>query len=212
VLVKMPEHPATDVRGYVYEHRLVMERELGRFLAPGERVRHDDNDPGNNDPLNLRLVAPLDYGAMTVCVCGCGTRMTVLDPAGRVRRYVSGHNTVRGVREGARPRNETGAGLDPEWREETLADFNGQCAYGCGRPATQWDHLIPWSQGGSFSMAGNAVPSCRPCNQRKSADPDVWKWISRALAGPQAEAMCQVIELAVSCGALDPSGEEAVAA
>ncbi|HEV2256525.1 MAG TPA: HNH endonuclease [Streptosporangiaceae bacterium] len=203
VLIKMPEHPAADVRGYVYEHRLVMERELSRLLACGERIRHDDNDPGNNDPLNLRLVSPLDYGAMTVCVCGCGTAMTVLDNAGRIRRFVSGHNSIRGVRAGARPKSETGAGLDPEWREETLAEFAGLCAYGCGRAATQWDHLIPWSQGGSFRMPGNAVPACRTCNQRKSADPDPWKWIDRALAAGQAEALLRIVDLAISWGMLD---------
>ena len=203
VLVKMPEHPAADVRGYVYEHRLVMERELGRLLARGERVRHDDNDPGNNDPLNLRLVSPLDYGAMTMCVCGCGTAMTVLDPAGRVRRYVSGHNSVRGIREGARPKCETASGLDPEWRSDLLADFRGLCAYGCGRPATEWDHILPWSQGGSFATPGNAVPACGPCNRAKGGAADPWEWIDRGLASDQGEAMDAVISLALSWGALE---------
>ena len=204
VLVKMPEHPAADVRGYVYEHRLVMERELGRLLTPGERVRHDDNDPGNNDPGNLVLVSPLDYEAKTTCACGCGTTMTVLDDAGRKRRFVSGHNSLsRGLREGRRPSRETAAGLDPDWRADTLADFGGLCAYGCGRVATEWDHLIAWSRGGSFSMAGNAVPACRPCNAAKSDCADPWIWIDKALAGSQADAMCQVIDLAVSWGSLD---------
>ena len=210
VLIKMPEHPVADVRGYVYEHRLVMERELGRLLAKGERVRHDDNDPGNNGPLNLRLISPLDYGVMTACACGCGTAMTVLDDAGRVRRYVSGHNAVRGVREGARPRSETGAALDPEWRAEKLAEFGGRCAYGCGRPATQWDHLIPWSRGGSFLHAGNAVPACRSCNQAKSATDDPWPWIERGIAGEQSGALLQIIELALSWGMLDVPAEPAV--
>jgi hypothetical protein len=203
VLIKMPEHPAADVRGYVYEHRLVMEAALGRTLQPGEKVRHADNAPGNNELANLRLVSPLDRKAMTTCACGCGTAMTVLDDAGRVRRFVSGHNAVRGVRTGARPKSETGAGLDRDWRTETLVDFGGMCAYGCGRPAAQWDHLIPWSLGGSFAMPGNAVPACRPCNQAKSADPDPWKWIDRALESPQASAMEMVVSLAISWGELE---------
>ena len=213
VLIKMPEHPAADIRGYVYEHRLVMERELGRYLTPGERVRHSDLDPGNNDPSNLVLVSPLDRKAMTTCACGCGTRMTVLDNAGRKRRFLTGHNSIaRGIREGARPHHEQGVGLDPEWRAETLEDFRGLCAYGCGRVATQWDHLIAWSRGGSFRQAGNAVPACRPCNQAKSDCADPWEWIDKALASDQADAMCQVIILAVSCGSLDIPDDEATAA
>jgi hypothetical protein len=202
VLIKMPGHPAADVRGYVYEHRLVVEEALQRLLYPGERIRHTDNDPGNNDLLNLRLITPLDRKTMTACMCGCGIVMKALDDAGRKRRYASGHNGIRGVREGDRPKNETAAGLDLEWRTETLADFGGMCAYGCGRPAAQWDHLIPWSQGGSFEKPGNAVPACRICNQSKSADPDPWKWIDRAMNSAQAAAMELVISLALEWGEL----------
>src|SRR5262249_39483508 len=95
VLIKMPSHPGADSRDSVYGHRLVMERELGRLPAPGGRVRHKDTGPGNNDRANLLLVVPLDRKATTTCACGCGTVMTVLDSAGRARRFVSGHNTPR---------------------------------------------------------------------------------------------------------------------
>jgi 5-methylcytosine-specific restriction endonuclease McrA len=210
VLIKMPEHPAADVRGYVYEHRLVMERSLGRFLRPGEQVRHADNAPGNSELSNLRLIVPLDYAAKTTCACGCKAAMTVLDNAGRRRRYVSGHNSVRGVREGARPHAESVSGLDPEWRAETLADFGGLCAYGCGHLASQWDHLIPWSQGGSFAMPGNAVPACGPCNQAKSASTDPWPWIDRAMASEYGTAMEMVVDLALAWGCLEsPELEDA---
>lgn len=209
VLIKMPAHPAADVRGYVYEHRLVMEAALGRFLRPGEKVRHDDNDPGNNDLGNLKLVSPLDYKAMTTCACGCGSVMTVLDNAGRKRRFLTGHNTIRGVREGARPHCEQGAGIPAWWREETLAKFHGCCAYGCGRPATHWDHLIAWSRGGRFSP-GNAVPACGSCNQAKSDAEDPWPWIDRALASDQGEAMLSIVELALMWGILDLPAEQVV--
>ena len=212
VLIKMPEHPAADVRGYVYEHRLVMERKLGRLLAPGERVRHSDDQPGNNEPSNLVLVPPLNRTATTTCACGCGTTMTVLDNAGRKRRFVSGHNTERGVREGARPRSETAAGLDPEWRAETLADFGGRCAYGCGRLAAEWDHVLPWSLGGSFAMAGNAVPTCRRCNAEKSAAPDPWPWLMRGLMSEHTDALEGVVTLAISWGSLDVPDEKVSAA
>ena len=42
-------------RGYVMEHRLVMEGLLGRELEPEEQVHHKDKNKSNNDPSNLEL-------------------------------------------------------------------------------------------------------------------------------------------------------------
>jgi hypothetical protein len=55
VLVFAPEHPARDIHGYVYEHRLVMEKHLGCPLAPGEVVHHRDKRRWNNNLDNLLL-------------------------------------------------------------------------------------------------------------------------------------------------------------
>ena len=204
VLLRLPGHPAADVRGYVYEHRVVMEEEIGRRLGSGERVRHSDGDPGNNSPENLVLVAPLDRDAEITCACKCGKRMTRLDNAGRVRRYVSGHNSrSKGIRKGARPHSETGAGVPLGVREDLIEMFGGLCAYGCGRPWAEWDHVIPWSDGGSFSMLGNVAPACRPCNQSKRDTEDPWVWITKGLRSPQLNAWADVIALALSWGMLD---------
>ena len=57
VLVKANDHPYRNAQGYVREHRLVMERKLGRYLLPHEVVDHRDEDTGNNQEGNLRLFA-----------------------------------------------------------------------------------------------------------------------------------------------------------
>ena len=55
ILVKCQGHPYANHLGYVREHRLVMEKILGRYLEPEEVVHHIDDDPSNNDPGNLAL-------------------------------------------------------------------------------------------------------------------------------------------------------------
>lgn len=55
VLIWIPDHPYATAHGYVREHRLVMENQIGRYLIPGEVVHHRDKDKQNNDPSNLEL-------------------------------------------------------------------------------------------------------------------------------------------------------------
>src|ERR1700757_3616663 len=50
-----PDHPYKGIRGYVREHRLVMEKYLGRYLDPQEDVHHIDHNKLNNDINNLEL-------------------------------------------------------------------------------------------------------------------------------------------------------------
>ena len=53
--VYCPDHPGASKEGRVYEHRLIMEKKLGRYLEPNEEVHHIDHNPRNNDPDNLML-------------------------------------------------------------------------------------------------------------------------------------------------------------
>lgn len=57
ILAYAPNHPNADRVGYVAEHRLVVERDLGRYLSQDEHVHHIDGDPQNNDLSNLAVVS-----------------------------------------------------------------------------------------------------------------------------------------------------------
>lgn len=55
ILVQKPEHPFSNKSGYVREHRLVIEKHLGRYLEPGEVVHHLDGNESNNNLSNLHF-------------------------------------------------------------------------------------------------------------------------------------------------------------
>lgn len=48
ILLRTPEHPFADGKGYVREHRLVMEDHIGRFLRPDEIVHHTEGVKTDN--------------------------------------------------------------------------------------------------------------------------------------------------------------------
>lgn len=111
VLVKLPGHHLADVRGYVYEHRLVAEQKLGRQLLKGEIPHHINGIKTDNRPENIEVVEsifahrvrhrsagrvtrqnPHDENEFITCGCGCGEMFAKFDSSGRPRKFISGHN------------------------------------------------------------------------------------------------------------------------
>lgn len=58
-----------------------------------------------------------------------------------------------------------GAPLTQESREWWLSLIDPECRY-CGEPATEIDHIVPISKGGTGELS-NLVPACRSCNASK---------------------------------------------
>lgn len=62
VRIYCPFHPAAMRDGTVYEHRLVAERAIGRFLEAGEFARRRNRDRADNRPENIYVARPKPPG------------------------------------------------------------------------------------------------------------------------------------------------------
>lgn len=72
----VPLHPHASASGCVYEHVLVAERALGRFLPDGAFVHHVDGNRQNNTPKNLVICQDAAYHSLL------HVRQRVLDAGG----------------------------------------------------------------------------------------------------------------------------------
>lgn len=61
IQIHKPDHPYATQAGYVMEHRLVMEEQLGRYLEPDEDVHHVNEDTTDNRPENLVVLNRLEH-------------------------------------------------------------------------------------------------------------------------------------------------------
>jgi len=60
ILIYNPEHPFATKKGYILEHRLLLEKHLGRYLSSEEKVHHINRKKDDNRTENFMLF-PSDF-------------------------------------------------------------------------------------------------------------------------------------------------------
>lgn len=65
--IKMPEHPFVMKNGYVAEHRLIMEKSLGRYLKKFEQIHHKNGLKDDNNIENLEIVFIRPHYGEVIC-------------------------------------------------------------------------------------------------------------------------------------------------
>lgn len=63
VLLYLPDHPRADQKGYVREHRVIVEQAIGRELTALDVVHHINHDPTDNRLENLRITTASEHSS-----------------------------------------------------------------------------------------------------------------------------------------------------
>jgi hypothetical protein len=77
VFIYCPEHPYADIHGYVREHRLIVEKRIGRYLLPSEQVHHCDGITNHNVDSNLLHVSAADHSIRSAICSKCELRKEI---------------------------------------------------------------------------------------------------------------------------------------
>lgn len=67
--IRIKEHPSANSLGYVAEHKVVAENEIGRLLEEDEVVHHINGDKLDNSPDNLAVMKRPEHGILHGIIC-----------------------------------------------------------------------------------------------------------------------------------------------
>jgi hypothetical protein len=71
IFIYKPDHPNCQKNGWVAEHRLVVEKRLGRYLLKGEKVHHKNAIKHDNRDDNLEVLSPTNHQLREQFCHGC---------------------------------------------------------------------------------------------------------------------------------------------
>ena len=66
IYVSARNHPNKVHNGYIFEHRLVVEKKIGRYLRQDEHIHHLNGIKDDNRPENLAITNNKDHDRMSV--------------------------------------------------------------------------------------------------------------------------------------------------
>lgn len=90
IAVYAPDHPKASISGSVMEHRLIMERVLGRVLERDEHVHHRNGVRNDNRVENLEVIAAGAHAHISTA-SGVRQRRAIRDELERLRAEVAAY-------------------------------------------------------------------------------------------------------------------------
>ena len=96
VIEYCPDHPAADVNGFWFQHRLVVEKVLGRYLKSFECVHHIDRNKRNNSPENLQVLTRKEHQLLHYKEDGCPWEIPLTEK--QVKSALRGRTTLQAAK------------------------------------------------------------------------------------------------------------------